>query len=61
MSEKMETMADNIALRLYMSEMLALKTALTGEIAILGTVEYANFLSDSLNGSMEIYDLVKVR
>lgn len=61
MSEKMETMADNIALRLYMSEMLALRTALTGEIAILGTVEYANFLSDSLNGSMEIYDLVKVR
>ena len=59
MSEKSEVMANGIALKTYMNELLALKNAVTGEIALLGTVNYANMVSESLNGTMEIYDLVR--
>ena len=58
MSEK-QVMANGIALKTYMNELLALKNAVTGEIALLGTVNYANMVSESLNGTMEIYDLVR--
>jgi len=60
-SELMKVMADNIALKLYMNELLALKTSLTGEMAILGTEKYARAVAGSLNGYAEIYDMVKVR
>ena len=59
MSEKSEVMANGIALKTYINELLALKNAVTGEIALLGTVNYANMVSESLNGTMEIYDLVR--
>ena len=58
-SEKAEAMFDNIALKVYMNELLALKTALTGEIALIGTVKYANMVADSLNGYIKIYDMVR--
>ena len=60
-SELMETLADNMALKLYVNELLALKIALTGEMAILGTEKYARAIAGSLNGYAEIYDMVKVR
>jgi len=56
-SELMKVMADNIALKLYMNELLALKTSLTGEMAILGTEKYARAVSESLKGYAEIYDM----
>jgi len=60
-SELMKVMADNIALKLYMNELLALKTSLTGEMAILGTEKYVRAVAGSLNGYAEIYDMVKAR
>ena len=60
-SELMETLADNMALKLYVNELLALKTALTGEMAILGTEKYARAVAGSLDRYIEIYDMTKVR
>jgi len=60
-SELMETLADNMALKLYVNELLALKIALTGEMAILGTEKYARAVAGSLDRYIEIYDMVKVR
>lgn len=60
-SELMETLADNMALKLYAGELLALKTALTGEMAILGTEKYARAVAGSLDRYIEIYDMTKVR
>jgi len=60
-SELMETLADNMALKLYVNELLALKTALTGEMAILGTEKYARAVAGSLDRYIEIYDMAKVR
>jgi len=57
----METRADNMALKLYVNELLALKTALTGEMAILGTEKYARAVAGSLDRYIEIYDMAKVR
>ena len=60
-SELMETLADNMALKLYVNELLALKIALTGEMAILGAEKYARTVAGSLDRYAEIYDMVKVR
>jgi len=60
-SELMETLADNMALKLHVNELLALKTALTGEMAILGTEKYARAVAGSLDRYIEIYDMAKVR
>ena len=58
-AKKTAVMTENVALKIYMNELLALKTALTGEIALIGTVKYANMVADSLNGYIKIYDMVR--
>lgn len=58
-SEKTAVMADNMALKIYMGELLALRTALTGELGLVGATNYAKEVMDSLNGYLEIYRMAR--
>lgn len=58
-SEKTAIMADNMALKVYMGELLALRTALTGELGLVGATNYAKEVMDSLNSYLEIYRMAR--
>lgn len=54
-SKKTAVMADNLALKAYMSELLALRTALTAELGLTEATGYAREVMDSLDEYLKIY------
>lgn len=53
--KKTAVMADNLALKAYMSELLALRTALTAELGLTEATGYAREVMDSLDEYLKIY------
>jgi hypothetical protein len=58
-SKKMSVMADNLALKTYMNELLALRTALTAELGLTEATGYAKEVMNSLDEYLEIYRMAR--
>lgn len=57
-SDKTELLTDNTVLKTLFMELAGMKVALTGEIGLLGTASYANFIAESMEDNFGIYDTV---
>jgi len=58
-SKKMSVMADNLALKTYMNELLALRTALTAELGLTEATGYAKEVMNSLDEYLKIYKMAR--
>jgi len=58
-SEKTAVIADNLALKTYMNELLALRTALTAELGLTEATGYAREVMNSLGEYLEIYRMAR--
>lgn len=58
-SEKLSVMADNLALKTYMNELLALRTALTAELGLIEATGYSKEIMNSLDEYLEIYRMAR--
>ena len=52
-------MADNLALKTYMNELLALRTALTAELGLIEATGYSKEIMNSLDEYLEIYRMAR--
>lgn len=57
-SDKTELLTDNTVLKTLFMELAGMKVALTGEIGLLGTASYANYIAESMEDNFGIYDTV---
>lgn len=58
-AEKTTVMADNLALKTYMGELLALRTALTVELGLTEATGHAKEVMNSLDEYLEIYRMAR--
>jgi len=58
-SEKLSVMADNLALKTYMNELLALRTALTAELGLTEATGYSKEIMNSLDEHLKIYEMAR--
>jgi len=57
-SDKTELLVDNTVLKTLFMELAGMKVALTGEIGLLGTASYANYITASMEDNFKIYDTI---